>query len=164
MNCPFCGAKDTRVCNSRASENRIRRRRECTSCGKRFTTYEVPEQPLLMVKKRDGSIEPFNRNKLRAGILNAMKKRPVTSEQITHLLDEIENMYADEMRSVVTSAEIGNAVMEKLKDLDVVAYIRFASVYQDFSDVESFLAIIGALGDDRVTQNAETAAASSSSS
>lgn len=145
MQCPYCGERDTRVLDSRPAEMKIRRRRECTRCGRRFTTYEIVERPLLMVEKRDGSFEAFDRNKLLKGILNAIKKRPVRVEQIATLIDHLENTYANEMRSVVTSAEIGNAVMEQLKTIDAVAYVRFASVYQDFSDVAGFIAAISEL-------------------
>ena len=145
MQCPYCGERDTRVLDSRPAEMKIRRRRECTRCGRRFTTYEIVERPLLMVEKRDGSFEAFDRNKLLKGILNAIKKRPVRFEQIAALIDHLENTYANEMRSVVTSAEIGNAVMEQLKTIDAVAYVRFASVYQDFSDVAGFIAAISEL-------------------
>lgn len=145
MQCPYCGERDTRVLGSRPAEMKIRRRRECTRCGRRFTTYEIVERPLLMVEKRDGSFEAFDRNKLLKGILNAIKKRPVRVEQIAALIDHLENTYANEMRSVVTSAEIGNAVMEQLKTIDAVAYVRFASVYQDFSDVAGFIAAISEL-------------------
>ena len=134
MQCPYCGERDTRVLDSRPAEMKIRRRRECTRCGRRFTTYEIVERPLLMVEKRDGSFEAFDRNKL-----------PVRVEQIAALIDHLENTYANEMRSVVTSAEIGNAVMEQLKTIDAVAYVRFASVYQDFSDVAGFIAAISEL-------------------
>lgn len=145
MQCPYCGERDTRVLDSRPAEMKIRRRRECTRCGRRFTTYEIVERPLLMVEKRDGSFEAFDRNKLLKGILNAIKKRPVRVEQIAALIDHLENTYANEMCSVVTSAEIGNAVMEQLKTIDAVAYVRFASVYQDFSDVAGFIAAISEL-------------------
>ena len=145
MQCPYCGERDTRVLDSRPAEMKIRRRRECTRCGRRFTTYEIVERPLLMVEKRDGSFEAFDRNKLLKGILNAIKKRPVRVEQIAALIDHLENTYANEKRSVVTSAEIGNAVMEQLKTIDAVAYVRFASVYQDFSDVAGFIAAISEL-------------------
>ena len=145
MQCPYCGERDTRVLDSRPAEMKIRRRRECTRCGRRFTTYEIVERPLLMVEKRDGSFEAFDRSKLLKGILNAIKKRPVRVEQIAALIDHLENTYANEMRSVVTSAEIGNAVMEQLKTIDAVAYVRFASVYQDFSDVAGFIAAISEL-------------------
>lgn len=145
MHCPFCGERDTRVLDSRPSETKIRRRRECTRCGKRFTTYEVVERPLLMVQKKDGSFEAFDRNKLITGIFNAIKKRPVSMEQVSAMIDQLENQYANEMRSTVTSSEIGNMVMEMLKKIDAVAYVRFASVYQDFTDVAGFIAVIGAL-------------------
>lgn len=145
MHCPFCGERDTRVLDSRPSETKIRRRRECTRCGKRFTTYEVVERPLLMVQKKDGSFEAFDRNKLITGIFNAIKKRPVSMEQVSAMIDQLESQYANEMRSTVTSSEIGNMVMEMLKKIDAVAYVRFASVYQDFTDVAGFIAVIGAL-------------------
>lgn len=145
MNCPYCSEKDTRVLDSRPLETRIRRRRECVRCGRRFTTYEVVERPILMVQKRDGSFQPFDRNKVLTGVFNAIKKRPVRMEQVSDMIDQLENRFANEMRSIVTSVEIGNAVMEQLKDIDPVAYVRFASVYQDFSDVAGFIAAISAL-------------------
>ena len=145
MRCPYCGERETRVLDSRPVELRIRRRRECSRCGKRFTTYEVVERPLLMVQKKDGSLEAFDRQKLLKGVFNAIKKRPVSATQITSMIEEMETQYTSEMRSTVTSAEIGNTVMEKLKNIDAVAYIRFASVYQEFTDVAGFIAAIGAL-------------------
>lgn len=145
MRCPYCGERETRVLDSRPVEIRIRRRRECSRCGKRFTTYEVVERPLLMVQKKDGSLEAFDRQKLLKGVFNAIKKRPVSATQITSMIEEMETQYTSEMRSTVTSAEIGNTVMEKLKNIDAVAYIRFASVYQEFTDVAGFIAAIGAL-------------------
>ena len=145
MRCPYCGYADTKVLDSRPAETKIRRRRECMQCAKRFTTYEIVERPLLMVQKKDGSIEPFNRNKLMGGIFNAIKKRPVTADQVGALVEQIETKYANEMRNLVSSAELGNTVMEQLKKIDAVAYIRFASVYQDFSDVAGFIAAISEL-------------------
>lgn len=145
MRCPYCGERETRVLDSRPVEIRIRRRRECSRCGKRFTTYEVVERPLLMVQKKDGSLEVFDRQKLLKGVFSAIKKRPVSAAQITSMIEEMETQYTSEMRSTVTSAEIGNTVMEKLKNIDAVAYIRFASVYQEFTDVAGFIAAIGAL-------------------
>lgn len=145
MRCPYCGERETRVLDSRPVEIRIRRRRECSRCGKRFTTYEVVERPLLMVQKKDGSLEAFDRQKLLTGVFSAIKKRPVSAAQITSMIEEMETQYTSEMRSTVTSAEIGNTVMEKLKNIDAVAYIRFASVYQEFTDVAGFIAAIGAL-------------------
>ncbi len=145
MRCPYCGYADTKVLDSRPAETKIRRRRECVQCAKRFTTYEIVERPLLMVQKKDGSIEPFNRNKLMGGIFNAIKKRPVTADQVGALVEQIETKYANEMRNLVSSAELGNTVMEQLKKIDAVAYIRFASVYQDFTDVAGFIAAISEL-------------------
>ena len=145
MRCPYCGERESRVLDSRPVEIRIRRRRECSRCGKRFTTYEVVERPLLMVQKKDGSLEAFDRQKLLKGVFSAIKKRPVSAAQITSMIEEMETQYTSEMRSTVTSAEIGNTVMEKLKNIDAVAYIRFASVYQEFTDVAGFIAAIGAL-------------------
>ena len=133
MNCPFCGHTETRVLDSRPHDERIRRRRECLGCGKRFTTYEAVDRPMLMVQKKDGSYEPFDRHK------------PVNSNLIVAMVEELEDEYSRQMRSTVTSSEIGNAVMERLKYIDAVAYVRFASVYQDFTDVAGFLAVIGAL-------------------
>ena len=152
MQCPFCGARDTKVLDSRPAEHRIRRRRECIFCGKRFTTYEMVERPLLMVKKRDGSFEPFDRQKLITGIFNAIKKRPVSVEQVAAIAEGIEQQCANAMRSTVTSVDIGNWVMEHLKRIDAVAYIRFASVYEDFTDVASFVAAISALDEELLLQ------------
>ena len=145
MKCPFCSNEDTRVIDSRPSEGKKRRRRECPKCGRRFTTYEVVEKPLLMVYKKDGSFEPFDRQKLVKGLQNAIKKRPVSVEQITNLVDDIENTYANKMQTETTTGEIGDMVLCGLKKLDHVAYVRFASVYKDFNDVDSFIQIISEL-------------------
>ena len=145
MKCPFCGFEDTKVIDSRPSEGKKRRRRECTNCGKRFTTYEVVEKPMLMVYKKDGSFEPFDRAKLIKGLKKNKKKRPVSVEQMTALVDNIENTYANKMQTETTTSEIGDMVLHGLKKLDLVAYVRFASVYKDFSDVESFIQIISEL-------------------
>ncbi len=145
MKCPFCGFEDTKVIDSRPSEEKKRRRRECTNCGKRFTTYEIIEKPLLVVLKRDGSFEPFDRSKLISGILTAIKKRPVSLESVSRLVDNIENNYANQLKNQATTQEIGDMVLSELKKLDLVAYVRFASVYKDFSDVESFINIISEL-------------------
>ena len=145
MKCPFCGFEDTKVIDSRPSEGKKRRRRECTSCGKRFTTYEVVEKPMLMVYKKDGSFEPFDRAKLIKGLQNAIKKRPVSVEQVTALVDDIENTYANKMQTETTTSEIGDMVLHGLKKLALVAYVRFASVYKDFTDVDSFIQIISEL-------------------
>jgi len=140
MRCPFCNYEDTRV-------GKKRRRRECPKCGKRFTTYEVVEKPQLMVYKRDGSFEPFDRQKLIKGIQNAIKKRPVSVDDMKNLVDDIENTFANKMQTETTTSEIGDMVLMGLKKLDHVAYVRFASVYKDFSDVDSFIQIITELSD-----------------
>ncbi len=139
MKCPFCSFVDTKVIDSRPSDAKIRRRRECIKCQKRFTTYEVVEVPLLMVQKRDGSVEPFDRNKLITGIYSAIKKRPVSVDTVSKMVDSLESYYANEMRNQITTVEIGDMVLERLKEIDSIAYIRFASVYKDFTDIESFI-------------------------
>ncbi len=145
MRCPFCNHEDTRVIDSRPSEGKKRRRRECPKCSRRFTTYEVVEKPSLMVYKKDGSFELFDRQKLIKGLQSAIKKRPVSVEQITALVDNIENTYANKMQTETTTSEIGDMVLKGLKNLDHVAYVRFASVYKDFNDVNSFIQIISEL-------------------
>ena len=147
MRCPFCNYEDTRVIDSRPSEGKTRRRRECPKCGKRFKTDEVVEKPQLMVYKRDGSFEPFDRQKLIKGIQNAIKKRPVSVDDMKNLVDDIENTFANKMQTETTTSEIGDMVLMGLKKLDHVAYVRFASVYKDFSDVDSFIQIITELSD-----------------
>ena len=142
MHCPFCGFNDFKVIDSRPSDDRIRRRRECIKCHGRFTTYEVVEMPLLMVEKRDGSFQPFDRNKLITGIFSAIKKRPVTIDQVSEIADYVENHYANALKTIAKSKEIGELVLNKLRDLDPIAYIRFASVYEDFTDTASFVAKI----------------------
>ncbi len=142
MNCPFCGFNDSKVIDSRPSDDRIRRRRECVKCHGRFTTYEIIEMPLLMVEKRDGSFQPFDRNKLITGIFSAIKKRPVTIAQVSEIADYVENYYANALRTVAKSKEIGELVLNKLRELDPISYIRFASVYEDFTDAASFVAVI----------------------
>ncbi|MBR6044101.1 MAG: transcriptional repressor NrdR [Ruminococcus sp.] len=149
MKCPFCNFEDTKVIDSRPSEGKKRRRRECTNCGKRFTTYEVVEKPLLMVYKKDGSFEPFDKMKLFKGLQTAIKKRPVSVEQVNELVDDIENTYANAMQTETTTAEIGDKVLAGLKKLDSVAYVRFASVYKEFDDVEAFIQIISELADEK---------------
>lgn len=147
MRCPFCDFEDTKVIDSRPADGKKRRRRECTNCGKRFTTYESVEMPLLMVLKRDGTFEPFDRNKLINGIISATKKRPVSIDMVNKMVDDVENYYANEMQNQATSAEIGNIILAKLEKIDHVAYVRFASVYKDFTDVDSFIKIISELRD-----------------
>ena len=145
MRCPFCGFEDTKVIDSRSIDLKKRRRRECTNCSKRFTTYETIDKPLLMVEKKDGSFEPFNRNKLITGIYRAKKKRPVSVDDVSKIADEIENTFANEFTNQISTVKIGDIVLEKLKTLDPIAYIRFASVYKDFDDKESFIKIISEL-------------------
>lgn len=145
MKCPFCGFEDTKVIDSRSIDLKKRRRRECTNCSKRFTTYEIVDRPLLMVEKKDGSFEPFNKNKLITGIYSAIKKRPVSVDDVSRIADEIETSFANEFKNQITTAEVGDIVLEKLRTLDPIAYIRFASVYKDFSDKESFIKIISEL-------------------
>lgn len=145
MKCPFCGFDDSKVIDSRPVDARIRRRRECIKCRARFTTYEAVEVPLLMVEKKDGTFEQFNRNKLIQGIYSAIKKRPVTIDQVSEIADYIENYYANALRTTAQSVEIGELVLEKLKDIDAISYIRFASVYKEFTDAESFSAVISEL-------------------
>ena len=142
MKCPYCGFEDLKVIDSRPAEDKTRRRRECTRCGERFTTYEAVEVPLLMVEKRDGSFQPFDRNKLITGIFSAIKKRPVTIDQVSEIADYVENHYANALKTIAKSKEIGELVLNKLRDLDPIAYIRFASVYEDFTDTASFVAKI----------------------
>ncbi len=141
MKCPFCNAADTRVIDSRPADDNasIRRRRQCETCGKRFTTYEKLETMPLMIVKKDNSREPYERSKIEAGIIRSCHKRPVSSEQISSLVDQIENaLFSSEDREI-SSSVIGEMVMEKLKDLDPVAYVRFASVYREFKDVDTFM-------------------------
>lgn len=142
MRCPWCGEEDTKVIDSRSVEGKKKRRRLCTQCGKRFNTFECVERPMLMVAKRDGSVEPFNRNKLIGGIVNSIKKRPVKMEQVTALVDEIEAELSGEMIQTVSPDRIGSMVMERLMKIDTVAYVRFASVYLAFSDVADFIRVI----------------------
>ena len=143
MKCPFCGFEDTKVVDSRPVDGKKRRRRECTSCGKRFTTYESVEMPAMLVMKRDNSVEIFDKNKLIKSISTAVKKRPVSVENINEIVDCVESCYSNNTQ--ISSAEIGSAVLRKLKEIDQVAYVRFASVYKDFSDVESFINVISEL-------------------
>ena len=135
--------------DSRSIDGKKRRRRECTSCGKRFTTYEAVEMPVLLVVKRDNTIELFDRNKLLKGLSEAVKKRPVSIDDINKIVDSVESCYANSMQNQISSAEIGDIVLKSLKEMDQVAYVRFASVYKDFSDVESFINIISELKADK---------------
>ena len=141
MKCPFCNYADTKVIDSRGQDDNsvIRRRRLCESCGKRFTTYERIDMIPVTVIKRDGTREIFDKNKLLGGILKSCNKRPVTGKQIETLVDDIENTLTGSGEREVHSKDIGNMVMERLKELDEVAYVRFASVYRQFKDINTFI-------------------------
>lgn len=141
MKCPFCGKENTRVIDSRPAEdsNSIRRRRQCDACEKRFTTYEKIETIPLVVIKKDNNREPYNRAKLEAGIIRSCHKRPVSIDQITALVDDVENTIFNMEEKEIPSSKIGELLMERLKLLDQVAYVRFASVYREFKDVNTFM-------------------------
>lgn len=141
MKCPFCGKENTRVIDSRPSEesNSIRRRRQCDECGKRFTTYEKVETIPLIIIKKDNNREPFDRSKIEAGIIRSCHKRPVSINEINRVVDEIETAVYNLEEKEVPSSQIGQMVMDKLKDFDSVAYVRFASVYREFKDVNTFM-------------------------
>lgn len=141
MKCPFCGHAEDKVIDSRPAEDgaAIRRRRECLGCNARFTTYEKIETLPLLVVKKDGTREPFNRDKLLRGLLKACEKRPVSNDQLTELLSFVEGQVQNSMNREISSKDIGELVMRKLKEIDEVAYVRFASVYRQFKDVNSFL-------------------------
>lgn len=150
MNCPYCGAPDTKVIDSRpAEDNSIRRRRQCDKCGRRFTTYEKLETIPLMVIKKDKTREPYNRDKIEAGILRSCHKRPVSPKQIDEMVDAIEADIFNREEKEIPSSDIGELVMSKLKDLDEVAYVRFASVYRQFKDVETFMEELGKILDNK---------------
>jgi len=140
MRCPYCLSHDTKVVDTREAEDldTIRRRRECLKCKKRFTTFERVETVDLRVVKKDGSIEHFDRRKLRIGILKACEKRPVTIEKIEKVIDDVVSELRKKDSTELPSKEIGEMIMDKLKELDKVAYIRFASVYREFTDLKSF--------------------------
>ena len=140
MKCPYCGYSEDKVVDSRAKREgaAIRRRRECLNCGARFTTYEYIEGTPLVVQKRDGRSEPFDRGKLKRGVIIALAKRPVSPEAIERLVSEVEESFHEPARQQVMSKGIGELVMDKLKALDEVAYIRFASVYRRFDDAGEF--------------------------
>ena len=147
MKCPACGFGDSKVNDSRPIEegNSIRRRRECPACQKRFTTFEILETVQIVVVKKNGSKELFDRNKLLSGLLKACQKRPVNAEEIAN---EIENEIQNSLAAEITTGEIGELVMKHLKKRDEVAYVRFASVYREFKDIETFLAALKQLKGD----------------
>ncbi len=141
MKCPYCASDDTRVIDSRPADDNtsIRRRRICDACGKRFTTYEKVETIPMIIIKKDNTREQYDRSKLIAGIIRACHKRPVSVDQINHLVDEVEaDLFGNEGKEVPSNL-IGEMVMDKLRDLDAVAYVRFASVYREFKDVDTFM-------------------------
>ena len=139
MKCPFCGFDDSKVIDSRAVDERIRRRRECLKCAKRFTTYESVETMPIIVIKKDCSRESFDRTKLINGLLRACEKRPVSHDRIEQLLDEIQADILYSLDREITSYRLGELALEKLKQVDEVAYVRFASVYRQFADIETFM-------------------------
>lgn len=141
MKCPYCGELESKVIDSRPTEDgeKIRRRRECLRCGKRFTTYEIVETVPLMVIKKDRSRQVFDRQKLLGGMLRACEKRPVSYEMLEHAVDNIEQSLLNSYEREVTSIHIGELAMEELKKIDEVAYVRFASVYRQFSDLNTFM-------------------------
>ena len=141
MKCPFCGFSEGKVIDSRPTEdgNAIRRRRECLKCQRRFTTYETLEAFSLAVVKADNSRQPYDRSKILRGIIRACEKRPVTVNQMEKIADDIESELYQSMDKEVTSTEIGERVMKHLKEIDEVAYVRFASVHKHFSDIETFM-------------------------
>ena len=141
MKCPFCGHENTRVIDSRPADdnNSIRRRRLCDACRKRFTTYEKVETIPLVVIKKDNNREQYDRSKIEAGVLRACHKRPISIHQINELVDSVETEIFNREEREISSEEIGEMVMERLKDLEAVAYVRFASVYREFKDVNTFM-------------------------
>ena len=141
MKCPMCGYEDSMVVDSRPVDNgSIRRRRECKRCGKRYTTYEILDSLPVMVVKKDGSREVFDRNKIITGLVKSCYKRPVTMEQLQALVDSIEGEMQNRLHDAYSTAEIGVMVMDRLRELDEVSYVRFASVYREFKDIDTFMA------------------------
>ena len=151
MRCPFCSHPESKVIDSRPAEEgaSIRRRRECLACHKRFTTYETMESLPLMVIKKDGSRQSFDRNKLLSGLIRACEKRPVPYSVLEEMIDEIEQVLQNKMEREIPSSEIGELVMERLKKVDEVAYVRFASVYRQFKDINTFMLELSKLLEER---------------
>ena len=141
MKCPFCGCEESKVIDSRPTDEgeRIRRRRECNNCEKRFTTYEIVESVPVIVVKKDHSREVFDRNKLLGGMLRACEKRPVSLDQLDKAVNDIESTLQSSLEREVSTVTIGELAMEKLRELDEVAYVRFASVYRQFKDINTFM-------------------------
>ena len=144
MKCPVCGAADSKVIDSRPldDDSRIKRRRECIACGHRFTTYEEVETAPLVVIKKNGTRELFYKDKLRRSMLKACEKRPVSADVINEICDRIERNLSNRYESEFPSSEIGECVMNELKNVDKVAYVRFASVYRDFRDIDTFIKVV----------------------
>jgi transcriptional repressor NrdR len=141
MKCPFCNNDNIKVVDSRPSEenNAIRRRRQCESCGRRFTTYETVESAPLIIVKKDQTREPYSRNKILSGLIRSCHKRPVSMSQIEMMTNDIENNLYNTLEKEIDSSFIGELVMEKLKEVDEVAYVRFASIYREFKDINTFM-------------------------
>ena len=150
MKCPYCGYKESKVVDSRPAEegSSIRRRRECLSCGKRFTTYETVESMPMVVIKRDGSRQTFDRRKLVNGMLRACEKRPVSVAQLEKIGEEIEQELQNSLEREISTEHVGELVMDKLKSVDEVAYVRFASVYRQFKDINTFMRELNKLLDE----------------
>ncbi len=138
MQCAYCEEGETKVIETRDSSDATRRRRECQECGKRFTTYEKPQLAEIMIRKKNGEVEPFDKEKVKKGMMKACEKRPVSEEEIEQAVDEIEQSFLKRDGKEFTTKQVGSLVCRKLKALDKVAYIRFASVYREFSDISSF--------------------------
>lgn len=140
MRCMYCNHDDSKVVDSRPTEDgwAIRRRRECINCGKRFTTYEKIENPLILVVKKDGERQTFDPAKIKSGLIKACEKRPVSAQEIDNIVTDVEKMVYNSLDQEITSHDIGEMIMDKLKSLDQVAYVRFASVYRHFKDLKSF--------------------------
>ena len=151
MKCIYCGHGESKVIDSRATieNNSIRRRRECLNCGKRWTTYETVEDTPILVIKKNGSIQPFDKNKIINGIIKACEKRPVSLVQIEEIATNIEKELRDNLVQEIRSIKIGDMVMEKLKPIDEVSYIRFASVYRQFKDVTNFINFLSDFSNDQ---------------
>ncbi len=144
MKCVYCGSEESKVLDSRSTDetNSIRRRRECLGCGRRFTTYETVETVPILVVKKDGSRQPFNIEKIKCGMIKACEKRPVSISQIDAMADDIEKQIQNSLKQEISSQEIGEMIMAKLKNADEIAYVRFASVYRQFKDVTNFIKLI----------------------
>lgn len=156
MRCLYCGNLESKVVDSRSTDDgtAIRRRRECLNCGRRFTTYEKIESIPIIVVKKDGSRQPYDREKLQRGIMNACASRPVSIDMVDHMLDEIETTVHNSLEREVSSVKIGEMVMDRLRKIDEVSYVRFASVYKQFKDIDTFKAELEKLvaksrGDDK---------------